>query len=64
MSWFVIQALSKQINTKEEVKSLCYGLKVYEVRNVVLAGNSYSVEACTYLAHILNFCLYLKVDFT
>jgi len=61
---FVIQVLSKQINTKEDLIALCEELdpKKYKIREVTFTGNSYSFDACTHLAQILESCLHLTVD--
>ena len=61
---FVIQVLSKQINTPEELDTLCPELEKMKatVQNVTFTGNSYSFAACARLAHILEQCKLLKVN--
>lgn len=61
---FVIEVLSKQINTKEDLEILCKELdpKNMTIKEVTFTGNSYSFDACTHLAQLLESCLHLTVS--
>ena len=61
---FVIQVLSKQINTKEELDELCRDLDSSKVlmEHVTFTGNSYGLDACTRIAQILEACQHLNVS--